>query len=140
MSHLRPSSRLEAIASEAAPMAGVFSRNDSGIAPLGRSVKSESNPPGHATLSLMSSAVPPALEDQSLPPPRERPWLFAFLIAPDAVISIGLVSGALTYLLRNEGVDPARAAGISRCSRSPTPSIFSGDRSLTSGCAAAPGS
>jgi len=93
-------------------MAGVFSRNDSGIAPLGRSVKSESNPP-HATLTLMSSAVPPALEDQSLPPPRERPWLFAFLIAPDAVISIGLVTGALTYLLRNEGVDPARAAGIS---------------------------
>ena len=44
--------------------------------------------------------------------PRERPWLFNFLIAPDAVISIGLVSGALSYLLRNEGVDPARAASI----------------------------
>ena len=43
---------------------------------------------------------------------RERPWLFNFLIAPDAVISIGLVSGALSYLLRNEGVDPARGAGI----------------------------
>lgn len=45
-------------------------------------------------------------------PPRERPWLFAFLIAPDAVISLGLVGGALTFLLRNEGVDPARAASI----------------------------
>lgn len=43
---------------------------------------------------------------------HERPWLFTFLIAPDAVISIGLVTGALTYLLRNEGVDPARAASI----------------------------
>ncbi len=42
--------------------------------------------------------------------PRERSWLFNFLIAPDAVISIGLVSGALSYLLRNEGVDPARGA------------------------------
>lgn len=43
----------------------------------------------------------------------DRPWLFGCLIAPDAVISLGLVSGALTFLLRNEGVDPARAAGIS---------------------------
>lgn len=44
--------------------------------------------------------------------PRERPWLIAFLIAPDAVISLGLASGALTYLLRNEGVTPERAASI----------------------------
>jgi hypothetical protein len=60
----------------------------------------------------MPSTVPLAVEDPSHPVPHERPWLFAFLIAPDAVISLGLVSGALTYLLRNEGVDPARAAGI----------------------------
>lgn len=44
--------------------------------------------------------------------PRERPWLFTFLIAPDAVISLGLVSGALSFLLRSEGVNPARAASI----------------------------
>jgi MFS transporter, PAT family, beta-lactamase induction signal transducer AmpG len=44
---------------------------------------------------------------------HERPWLFGLLIAPDAVISLGLVGGALTFLLRNEGVDPARAASIS---------------------------
>jgi hypothetical protein len=44
--------------------------------------------------------------------PRERPWLFNFLIAPDAIISLGLVSGALSYLLRDEGVDPGRAASI----------------------------
>lgn len=44
--------------------------------------------------------------------PRERPWLFAFLIAPEAVVAIGLVDGALSFLLRNEGVDPARAASI----------------------------
>jgi len=34
------------------------------------------------------------------------------LIAPEAVIAIGLVSGALAYLLRNEGVDPARGASL----------------------------
>ncbi len=52
--------------------------------------------------------------DQPGPPAasRERPWLFNFLIAPDAVISIGLVSGALSYLLRNEGVDPGRGASL----------------------------
>jgi hypothetical protein len=61
--------------------------------------------------------MPPAAraeaETQTPATPHDRPWLFAFLIAPDAVISIGLVSGALTFLLRNEGVDPARAASIS---------------------------
>ncbi len=43
---------------------------------------------------------------------RERPWLFTFLIAPDAVISLGLVSGGLSYLLRDQGVTPSRAASI----------------------------
>ncbi len=43
----------------------------------------------------------------------ERPWLFGILIAPDAVISLGLVGGALTFLLRNQGIDPTRAASIS---------------------------
>ncbi len=43
---------------------------------------------------------------------RERPWLFAFLIAPTAVIAIGLVDGALSYLLRREGVNPARGAAL----------------------------
>ncbi len=42
----------------------------------------------------------------------ERPWLFSLLTAPAAVIAIGLVSGALSYLLRLEGVDPGRSAGI----------------------------
>jgi MFS transporter, PAT family, beta-lactamase induction signal transducer AmpG len=44
---------------------------------------------------------------------HERPWLIAFLIAPDAVVSLGLASGALTFLLRNQGVTPDRAASIS---------------------------
>ncbi|MGA3130902.1 MAG: MFS transporter [Terracidiphilus sp.] len=61
----------------------------------------------------MSSAVPRTVEDPSQPPIHERPWLFGILIAPEAVIALGLVSGALTYLLRNEGVNPARAASIS---------------------------
>ena len=42
----------------------------------------------------------------------ERPWLFNFLIAPMAVMSMGLVGGALSFLLRREGVDPARGASI----------------------------
>lgn len=44
--------------------------------------------------------------------PNERPWLFNFLIAPMAVMSMGLVDGALSFLLRREGVDPARGASI----------------------------
>jgi PAT family beta-lactamase induction signal transducer AmpG len=51
-------------------------------------------------------------ERDILPAPTERPWLFNFLIAPMAVMSIGLVGGALSYLLRREGVDPARGASI----------------------------
>jgi MFS transporter, PAT family, beta-lactamase induction signal transducer AmpG len=43
---------------------------------------------------------------------RERSWLFSFLIAPEAVISVGLINGGLSYLLRDEGVNPARAASI----------------------------
>ncbi len=60
----------------------------------------------------MQPGVSTEAELQPSPAPRERPWLFNFLIAPDAVISLGLISGALSYLLRNEGVDPARAASI----------------------------
>ena len=52
----------------------------------------------------------PVIDSSSAP--RERPWLFNFLIAPDAIISLGLVSGALSYLLRDEGVAPGRAASI----------------------------
>jgi MFS transporter, PAT family, beta-lactamase induction signal transducer AmpG len=60
----------------------------------------------------MQSASRAAGEDPSLPVPHERSWLFIFLSAPDAVIALGLVDGALSYLMRNEGVDPARAASI----------------------------
>jgi PAT family beta-lactamase induction signal transducer AmpG len=60
----------------------------------------------------MQPGVRTEVEAQSSPALSERPWLFNFLSAPDAVISLGLVSGALSYLLRDEGVDPARAASI----------------------------
>lgn len=43
---------------------------------------------------------------------RERPWLFALLIAPMAVVSNGVIGGALAYLLRNRGVGPARESEI----------------------------
>jgi len=42
----------------------------------------------------------------------ERPWLFGLLIAPMAVLSNGVIGGALSYLLRGQGVGPARGAGI----------------------------
>src|SRR6202046_3695791 len=44
--------------------------------------------------------------------PRERPWLFGLLIAPMAVLSNGLISGALSYLLRRQGVGIGRSSGI----------------------------
>jgi Major Facilitator Superfamily len=42
----------------------------------------------------------------------ERPWLFALLIAPMAVLSNGVIGGALSYILRTQGVGPAREAAI----------------------------
>lgn len=55
----------------------------------------------------------PELAPEPAPAPaKERPWLFALLIAPTAVIAIGLVDGALSYLLRRQGVDPARGSAI----------------------------
>ena len=60
----------------------------------------------------MRPGVSTEVEVQSSPAPHERPWLFSLLIAPAAVISIGLVDGALSYLLRSQGVDPARGASI----------------------------
>jgi PAT family beta-lactamase induction signal transducer AmpG len=57
----------------------------------------------------MPSPAHPEVESAA---PRERPWLFNFLIAPDAVISLGLIGGALSFLLRKQGVNPATAASI----------------------------
>ena len=55
----------------------------------------------------------PAQVGNDLPTePHERPWLFGFLIAPMAVLSNGLIGGALAYLLRNQGVSPAREGSI----------------------------
>ena len=44
--------------------------------------------------------------------PKERPWLFGLLIAPMAVLSNGLISGALSYLLRRQGVGIGRSSEI----------------------------
>jgi hypothetical protein len=52
-------------------------------------------------------------EPFSAPPAaKERPWLFAFLIAPAAIIDVGLVNGALGFLLRREGVGPAHSSTL----------------------------
>jgi MFS transporter, PAT family, beta-lactamase induction signal transducer AmpG len=42
----------------------------------------------------------------------ERPWLFGLLIAPSAVLSNGVIGGTLSYLLRRQGIGPARGAEI----------------------------
>jgi hypothetical protein len=46
----------------------------------------------------------PEIETESPSVPYERPWLFGFLIVPVAMIALGLVGGALTFLLRYEGL------------------------------------
>jgi len=61
--------------------------------------------PKPAELPVVTPGVTPAAR-------QERPWLFSLLIAPDAVISLGLIGGGLSYLLRLRGVDPGRSASI----------------------------
>ncbi len=43
---------------------------------------------------------------------KERPWVFALLIIPMAVLSNGVISGGLSFLLSKQGVDMARSASI----------------------------
>ena len=43
---------------------------------------------------------------------KERPWVFALLIIPMAVLSNGVISGGLSFLLSKQGVDMARGASI----------------------------
>lgn len=45
-------------------------------------------------------------------PPKERPWLFGLLIAPNAVLAYGIISGVLSYLLRQQGVGIGRTSEI----------------------------
>ncbi len=57
----------------------------------------------------------PALEQVAgLDPPatKERPWLFGLLIAPNAVLAFGIIAGALSYLLRKQGVGIGRSSEI----------------------------
>ena len=61
----------------------------------------------------MQEAVP--LDDAAgLNPPaaKERPWLFGLLIAPNAVLAFGIISGVLSYLLRKQGVGIGRSSEI----------------------------
>lgn len=51
-------------------------------------------------------------DEAERPGTPERPWLFAILIAPMAVLSNGIIGGILFFLLRNQGVSPARGAGL----------------------------
>ena len=42
----------------------------------------------------------------------ERPWVFGLLIAPSAVIGFGLVQGALSFLMRRQGVSVERIGAV----------------------------
>ena len=46
------------------------------------------------------------------PTTKERPWLFGLLIAPNAVLAYGIISGVLSYLLRRQGVGIGRSSEI----------------------------
>jgi MFS family permease len=46
------------------------------------------------------------------PATKERPWLFGLLIAPNAVLAFGIISGVLSYLLRRQGVGIGRSSEI----------------------------
>jgi len=48
----------------------------------------------------------------TLPTTKERPWLFGLLIAPNAVLAYGIISGVLSYLLRRQGVGIGRSSEI----------------------------
>ena len=72
--------------------------------------------------------------------PTERPWLFGLLIAPNAVLAYGIISGVLSYLLRKQGVGIGRSSEIISLLILPKPSTSSGVPSPTSGCVAGPGS
>ncbi len=43
---------------------------------------------------------------------KERPWLFGLLVAPNAVLAFGIISGVLSYLLRRQGVSIGRSSEI----------------------------
>lgn len=43
---------------------------------------------------------------------KERPWVFAFLIIPMAVLSNGVLGGGLSYLFTRQGIGMARGAEI----------------------------
>lgn len=43
---------------------------------------------------------------------RERPWVFGLLIAPSAVVGFGIVQGALSFLMRRQGVSVERIGAV----------------------------
>ena len=61
-------------------------------------------------MPLEAEAAPSAAAAEA--GPRDRPWVFAFLIAPIAVLSNGVISGALSLLLRRQGVSLGQVAAI----------------------------
>jgi len=63
-------------------------------------------------LFTMNAGARSGIDAGDPPMAPERPWLFGFLIAPMAVLSNGLIGGALSYMFRSQGVGPARGAEI----------------------------
>jgi PAT family beta-lactamase induction signal transducer AmpG len=50
--------------------------------------------------------------DPTSPETPERPWIFGLLIAPMAVLTNGIIAGALSLLLRQRGISSARQGEI----------------------------
>jgi PAT family beta-lactamase induction signal transducer AmpG len=52
------------------------------------------------------------IDDNSAYSAPQRPWLFALLIAPMAVLSNGIMAGVLAYLMGRQGINPARQSTV----------------------------
>ncbi|HXC94656.1 MAG TPA: MFS transporter [Edaphobacter sp.] len=60
----------------------------------------------------MSDLVLEQVTGPQPPAQKERSWLFGLLIAPNAVLANGIISGVLSYLLRRQGVSIGRSSEI----------------------------
>lgn len=60
----------------------------------------------HAMVAIMVEGSRPAYAAS------QRPWLFALLIAPMAVLSNGIFAGVLAYLMGRQGINPARQSTV----------------------------
>jgi PAT family beta-lactamase induction signal transducer AmpG len=60
-------------------------------------------------LETLAGVVPGAAAEAET---RERPWVFGLLIAPYAVVGFGIVQGALSFLMRRQGVSVEQIGAV----------------------------